>query len=199
MEILAAVGWLLACIAAGLVVWGQQRLEGLRVGGERALGQARERAEAAIVKVVRDRDETIARVRRSADEQHRFAHEPLVKDLLVVVDDFERALEHLEPDEAGAQGVKAIHGKLLATLQRHGVSRVETMGQAFDPAVHEAVGIEPSPEAENTVVSEWSGAYRLHDRVLRAAKVVLAAPPIYEELLDPSSAPEVEARDAAEE
>jgi len=198
MEILAAVGWLLAGIATAVLVWGQQRMEVLREGGERALGHARERAEAAIGKVVSDRDETIARVRRSVDEQHRYAHEPLVRDLLVVVDDFERALEHLEPDEAGAQGVKAIHGKLLATLRRYGVKRVETLGLDFDPEVHEAVGLQAGPEPENTVVREWSGAYRLHDRVLRAAKVVLAAAPIDEVEIDPSSAPAVETSETEE-
>ena len=170
MEILAAIGWVLALLAGGAAFMGQQKLQELKLKGEQTLGEARERAETAIRKAVADRDETVARVRRSIEDQRRYAHEPLVKDLLVVVDDFERALEHVDDD-----GVRAIHSNLLTTLRRHGVERVSDLGQPFDPGRHEAVGVEASDQPENTVVRVWTGGYRLHERLLRAAKVVLAS------------------------
>lgn len=181
MEILAAIGWALAVLAGGALVLGQQKLSELKLQGEAALGAARERAEAAVRKAMADRDDTVSRVRRSIEDQRRYAHEPLVKDLLVVVDDFERALEHMAEDDPGAEGVRAIHANLLASLKRHGVVRVGAVGERFNPDLHEAVGLEASPLPENTVVREWGGGYRLHERLLRAAKVVLATAPVDEE------------------
>lgn len=176
MEFLAAIGWTLALLAGGAVFVGQQKLQELKLKGEHALGEARERAETAIRKALADRDQTVARVRRSIEDQRRYAQEPLVKDLLVVVDDFERALEHVDDD-----GVRAIHSNLLAALRRHGVERVSDLGEPFDPSRHEAVGVEASDKPENTVVRVWSGGYRLHERLLRAAKVVLATAPVDED------------------
>ena len=176
MEFLAAIGWTLALLAGGAVFVGQQKLQELKLKGEHALGEARERAETAIRKALADRDQTVARVRRSIEDQRRYAQEPLVKDLLVVVDDFERALEHVDDD-----GVRAIHSNLLTALKRHGVERVSDLGEPFDPSRHEAVGVEASDQPENTVVRVWSGGYRLHERLLRAAKVVLATAPVDED------------------
>ena len=102
----------------------------------------------------------------------------------MVVDDFERAMEHLDASDPGTEGVKAIHAKLLATLAHHGVTRQDALGERFDPALHEAVGSEPSPLPENTVLKQWAPAYSLHARLLRAARVVLAAAPVEEEPVD---------------
>lgn len=190
---MAGIGWLLAVLAIGALVIGRQKLEELKAGGEQALAAAKERAEAAVRKAIADRDQTVNRVRKSIEDQRRYAHEPLAKDLLVIVDDFERALEHLDPEEACGAGVKAIHSSLLSTLSRHGITRLDSVGKPFDPSVHEAVGVQPSEQPENTVLHEWAGAYTLHERVIRAAKVVLAAPPVDEEpVTDEPTEPETQ-------
>ena len=147
------------------------------------LGDARRRAKALEDKVreaAQDRDSTVRRVREQASEATRFAHEPMAKDLLEVLDNFERALDGLDGQDSAAveQGVRLTHGQLLSVLKRHGIERVSSLGQPFDPTLHEAVGTQGSLEMdEHHVLKEWVVAYRLHGRLLRPAKVVLAVPP----------------------
>lgn len=180
MEIAALViGWVLALGAGGFAFTLSQRREQL----DGLLLEARRRGEsleARVRKAVEDRDTTVKRVRDQAAEDKRFGHERLARDVLEVVDNFERALEHAE-GEAVLEGVRMTQGQLLATLARHGVEAVPALGQPFDPAIHEAVGTEPSLEPPHTVVRVWSGGYQLHGRLLRAAKVVLAVEPQVDE------------------
>ena len=179
MDVVQAVGLLLLAAGGGVLAWGGHRLS-----------DARRRLEAARADILRlqdglrsaldDRDSTVRRVRDQSDAQRRFAHEPVARDLLEVIDNLERALDAW-PEGADTEhvaGVRMILGQLLAVLQRHGVQRLDAVGRPFDPAEHEAVATEPSAEhPEHTVLSEWSGGYRLHDRLLRPARVVLAVPP----------------------
>ncbi len=175
MEVIAAIGWLVGLAALAAVGWGQQKLTEARALIERKSEDAGAYKQ-QLSDMVRESNASLSRVREQAASDKQFAHEPVVKDLLEVVDSFERALETL-PEGQEADGVRMIHKQLLGVLARHGVERVASEGSAFDPEVHEAIGTEPSAEHdENTVLREWCGGYRLHDRVLRAAKVVLAVP-----------------------
>ena len=76
-----------------------------------------------------------------------------------------------------AQGVEMIHYQLLEALRGQGVTPVTSMGQKFDPAVHEAVGEEEAKAEPGTVVKEMQKGYMLHGRLLRPARVVLAQKP----------------------
>jgi molecular chaperone GrpE len=117
--------------------------------------------------------------KRSAREQASLvqrASERLVKELLPVLDDLERALGAAEQHEEAQleEGVKLVHRSLAEALRKEGVSEIEANGR-FDPHVHEALLTQPSEAAEGTVVEVLQKGYRLGDRVLRPARVVVSA------------------------
>ena len=105
------------------------------------------------------------------------AHERLVKELLPVLDDLERALEAAEAHEEAKleEGVALVSRSLADTLRKEGLEEVQTEGK-FDPHVHEALLSQPSEAEEGAVVEVIQKGYRLGDRVLRPARVVVAAP-----------------------
>ena len=106
------------------------------------------------------------------------AHERLVKELLPVLDDLERALAAAEEHEEAKleEGVRLVHRELRSVLDREGLAEIETNG-SFDPHVHEALLTQPAGNhAEGSVLEVLQKGYRLGDRVLRPARVVVAAP-----------------------
>jgi molecular chaperone GrpE len=105
------------------------------------------------------------------------AHERLVKELLPVLDDLERALAAAEEHEEAKleEGVRLVHRELADALAREGLAEIETNG-VFDPHVHEALLSQPSDQDEGSVLEVVQKGYRLGDRVLRPARVVIAAP-----------------------
>jgi molecular chaperone GrpE len=123
------------------------------------------------------------RKRAARDEQAlaQRAGERIVKELLPVLDDLERALEAgREHEEARViEGVELVQRSLARILEREGVAEIETNGR-FDPHVHEALLAQPSDEEEGTVIQVLQKGYRLGDRVVRPARVVVAGPPVHE-------------------
>ena len=122
------------------------------------------------------------RVDRERAETYARSRAEVVLELLPVIDNFERALASLEHSGSDAkslrQGIELIHRQLNDALAKFGLEPVESVGQAFDPNVHEAVSAEPSSEhEENTVIAEFERGYRLGEKLLRPAKVKVAATP----------------------
>jgi molecular chaperone GrpE len=117
------------------------------------------------------------RAAREKGELVARAHERLVKELLPVLDDLERALEAAEQHEEAKleEGVRLVHRALEAALEREGLAEVEIDGK-FDPHVHEALLSQPSDAEEGSVIEVLQKGYKLGDRVLRPARVVVAAP-----------------------
>jgi molecular chaperone GrpE len=116
-------------------------------------------------RALRDQESLVAR-----------AHERLVKELLPILDDLERALGAAEAhDEASVvEGVRLVQRALRSSLEREGLAEIETDG-AFDPHVHEALLAQPGEGAEpGSVLQVVQKGYRLGDRVLRPARVVVA-------------------------
>jgi molecular chaperone GrpE len=118
--------------------------------------------------------------KRAARDQEALvarAGERIVKELLPVLDDLERALEAAEQHEEAKleEGVKLVHRQLEQLLEREGLAPVETDGK-FDPHVHEALLTQPSASEEGSVIEVLQKGYRLGDRVLRPARVVVAGP-----------------------
>jgi molecular chaperone GrpE len=116
------------------------------------------------------------RVTREQESLVTHAHERLVKELLPVLDDLERALEAASEHEEAEleEGVRLVHRSLLGLLAREGLAEIETDGP-FDPHVHEALLAQPAEEAEpGSVLQVLQKGYRLGDRVLRPARVVVA-------------------------
>lgn len=115
------------------------------------------------------------RVEREQEASQRHASASLVTRLLPVLDNFERALSgpQATPDgQAFQQGVALIFRQLLDELRREGLASVDSLGQPFDPNLHEAVATTTVPGlAPNTIVEELRRGYLLHDRLLRPAQV----------------------------
>lgn len=121
------------------------------------------------------------RAQRERAETLRFGAEQLVRDLLPVVDNLERAIEHAEAKGEGdqiVQGIRLVLKGALDVLARHGVTRIDASGQPFDPAFHEAIAQVESDQVEpNHVVQQFQPGYRLHDRLLRPAQVSVSGGP----------------------
>jgi molecular chaperone GrpE len=117
------------------------------------------------------------RVSRDQESLVARAHERLVKELLPVLDDLERALAAAEEHQEAKleEGVRLVHRELKAALDREGLAEIETDG-VFDPHVHEALLSQPSQAKEGSVLEVLQKGYKLGDRVLRPARVVVAAP-----------------------
>ena len=118
---------------------------------------------------------------RDQREQIRFGNEQLLKELLPVVDNMERAIKAARTngsDSALIQGVELTLKQLFGILAKFGVQAIETAGQDFDPSAHQAVSYGPSDDVPaNKVLDEFQKGYRLHDRILRAAMVSVSSGP----------------------
>jgi molecular chaperone GrpE len=122
------------------------------------------------------------RLLRDAEVERKYATESLARDLLAVFDNLDRALSAAKTaGESGplATGVSATSSLFLDILRRHGVKKIECKpGTAFDPNLHQAVMEQPSEEFKpGQIVQVLEQGFMLHDRVLRAASVIVAAPP----------------------
>jgi len=114
-----------------------------------------------------------------AAQDRRYATEKLVRDLLPVLDNFERSLEAIDAGatvESMREGVAAIHKQLMTALESQQVVRIAAVGQPFDPEVHDAVATEASDQPEDTVVAELRAGYQMAERVIRPAMVKVAKP-----------------------
>jgi molecular chaperone GrpE len=119
---------------------------------------------------------------RDQRDQIKFGNEQLLRELLPVIDNMERAIKAAREDNGGSsalvQGVDLTLKQLSTVLVKFGVQAVETVGQAFDPATHQAVSHVPSDTVpRDHVIDEFQKGYRLHDRILRAAMVSVSSGP----------------------
>ena len=122
------------------------------------------------------------RVDREKSETYTRARAEVLLELLPVIDNFERALASLENSGGDAEslrhGVELIHKQFKDALTKFGLEPVESVGQTFDPHVHEAVTIEPTDKhKENTIIEEFQRGYKLGEKLLRPAKVKVASSP----------------------
>lgn len=123
------------------------------------------------------------RMQRQVEEYRKFANESLIKDLLSVVDNLERAMDasaqsQKESDQCMMQGLEMTLEEIRKVLKKYHVTPVEAMGKPFDPAFHEAVMQQPTDDCpDNTVIQEMQKGYMLHDRLIRPAMVVVSRAP----------------------
>jgi molecular chaperone GrpE len=153
--------------------------------------QADESGDDPVAALIAERDEAIDRWKRAAADFDNFrkratrdreeyvtlANERLVKELLPILDDLERALAAVgEHQEATVEeGVRLVHRSLASLLRRQGLEEIDAAGK-FDPHVHEALLSQPSEAEEGSVIDVVQKGYTLGDRVVRPARVVVAAP-----------------------
>lgn len=120
------------------------------------------------------------RVTREQQENARYAGQDVLAQILPVMDNLQRILEHEHAagSDEFARGVRLVIEEFFRVLNRMGVQVIDSTGEPFDPAVHEVVAVTETTEApEGTVVAVDAPGYRLHDRCLRPARVVVATAP----------------------
>jgi molecular chaperone GrpE len=135
------------------------------------------------LRAVADLENYRKRAAREKQEAQRLANEALLLRLLPVLDHFEMALAAMDQSQGATlesmrTGVQMIAGQLRAALAEAGLEEIETVGKPFDPNWHEAVMQQETPDApEGQVVQQVRRGYRLRERLLRAASVVVARKP----------------------
>jgi molecular chaperone GrpE len=130
---------------------------------------------ADLQRVAADFENYRKRIAREQESLVARAHERLMKELLPVLDDLERALRAAEDHEEAKleDGVRLVHRELEEALSKEGLVEIETDGK-FDPHVHEALLSQPSDKDEGEIIEVLQKGYRLGDRVLRPARVVIS-------------------------
>jgi molecular chaperone GrpE len=134
-----------------------------------------------LLRALAETDNVRRRAQRDREDYTRFATESLLRDLVPVLDNFDRALTAAGAAQEASgvvAGVELIQREILKVLERHGLTRYSAIGQPFDPTRHEAVDrVVGAHHVPNTVVRETAPGYTLHGRILRPALVAVAAAP----------------------
>ncbi len=143
---------------------------------KQALSEERERAAGYLTNWQRAQADFVnykRRIEQEREEFNKFANSSLMLSLLPILDDLERALDHVSQKRAPqwAEGVKLIERKLRATLEAQGLAPIKALGEQFDPKLHEAVRQDKGEQG--IVIEEMQKGYTLHGRLLRPAMVVV--------------------------
>ena len=155
----------------------EQKTENEEIGAEQTIADVQKKAEYYLESWKRAQADFINYKRRAEQEKldmAQYANTQLILNLLPVLDDFERAFDHVAPDSANADwlaGVKLVETKFRAVLSVHGLTPIDALGKPFDPALHEAMM--HSEGEEDIVVGELRRGYKLNDRVIRPSQVVV--------------------------
>jgi len=130
------------------------------------------------------------RVEREKSSLVRYGNEELIKAILPVIDNLERALDHPQGENPDGltEGIKITLNQLLQVLEKFGLTPIASVGEPFDPSRHEAMmQVESADHEPNAVVSELQKGYFLNDRLIRPAMVSVARRPRHEEEGEESS------------
>lgn len=153
---------------------GEEKEEELMVRLQEAEKRAAENYD-RYLRAVADLDNYRKRCAREKEEAIRFGNETLLRDILPLVDNVDRALEHACNSvdfNAFREGLRMLQGQLMGCLQKHGVETIEAKGKDFDPHIHEAMlQVESDEHEDSKVVGEFEKGYLLNGRLLRPAKV----------------------------
>jgi molecular chaperone GrpE len=132
------------------------------------------------LRVAADLENYKKRAAREKEDYLKFANEDLIKAILPAIDNLERAVNHSEKAvdlQSLVAGVKLTIQQLLQSLNKFGLSSIESVGKPFDPAVHEAMMVVETDQHEpNQVVEEFHKGYLLHERLIRPAGVSVSKP-----------------------
>ena len=135
-------------------------------------------SEEKVLRLAAEFENTKKRLQREREISLKYAEENILKELLPGIDNIERAMEQAQDSssvESLLEGIELTHNGLLATLEKFGVKPIESIGEPFDPNIHEAVAMEETGEMEpNLVLKEFQKGYLYKDRLLRAAKVIVS-------------------------
>jgi len=141
-----------------------------------------------LIRVTADFDNYKKRILKEKQEFLKYSNERLIKEIIPVIDNIERAIESAQSSSEAksiVDGLKLILNQLLKTLSREGVVVIESKGEKFDPLIHEAISQIPSKDyPPNTVIEEQLKAYLLNKKLIRAAKVIVSREMPEEEMED---------------
>lgn len=144
-------------------------------GGDEALRQENRELRDRVMRTMADYENFRKRAEREKQDFFRYALAGTMRELLPVLDNFERALEHSEENDDFHKGVSLIYKQLTETLTKAGLTVIDQSNVKFDPNIHEAVVREEDPSVpSHTVVAVLQKGYFLHDRLLRPALVKVA-------------------------
>ena len=134
-----------------------------------------------LLRTAADFDNFRKRARREVDDARQAGRDGMLKDLLPVFDNLERAAQHVTSAtdvESVASGIELVMKQFRDTLGKHGIERIQSVGQPFDPSVHEAIQQLATSDFEpGSVAGEVQGGYRMGERLIRPAMVVVAKAP----------------------
>ena len=146
-----------------------------------------------LLRAVAESQNVLRRRRQEMDANVRHAEEAVVRDLLPVLDDLDRALGAMvdSKDPSIRMGVALVRDRLVGLLEQRGLQAIRPQGEAFDPTLHDALAQRPAADAPaGSVVEVVQPGYRLRDRVLRHAKVIVAGAAEPEESESPAGGSE---------
>ncbi|MDX2440451.1 MAG: nucleotide exchange factor GrpE [Desulfobacterales bacterium] len=155
-------------------------LKGIQVELETAKQEAKETHD-RFLRVSAEFENYKKRSTREMDDFRKYSNQSLIKEMLAVVDNLERALNssngNSSIDKCMADGVNLTLKEILKVFEKFNVKPIESIGQPFDPTFHQAMMQEETDEhPENTIITELQKGYMIHDRLLRPSMVVVAAP-----------------------
>ncbi len=143
-----------------------------------ALEEERDETKNRMMRVAADLENFRKRAAREREDLRKFGIDKVVLELLPVLDNLERALQHAEAnaeDNSITEGVRMVYRQFVSALQKHGVSGFESKGEMFDPQRHEAIQqVETDEHETGTVIEQYQKGYFLHDRLIRPAMVSVA-------------------------
>ncbi len=150
--------------------------------GQDSLREQLASAQQEVLRIRAEMENQRKRMQRDADIQLKFANVPLVRDLLDVIDNLNRAVDSAKSDEATIKslldGVQMVSQQFTTVLGKHGCKPINAVGSDFDPNFHQAIAQMPSAEhAAGKVAMEVAVGYILHDRVIRPATVMVSTGP----------------------
>jgi len=150
-----------------------EELEARTAAAEKQLQEVQARFDQLRQQLQRETDETRQRLNRSADERAAGEKAKFIASLLPALDDLNRAIEaENAPREAILEGIRSITTSFQSALTNAGVEPIESVGEQFDPELHEAVDTEETDrEMDGKVIAEYSRGFRMGDRLLRPARV----------------------------
>jgi molecular chaperone GrpE len=155
----------------------ESRLEALTAERDRLLAEKAE-TDDRLLRAHAEFDNARRRFDRERSDYLQFAAMDLVREILPVLDDFERALKAETSDREYAKGIELIHQRLSEILRRMGLAAIETEGQRFDPNQHQAVQRVETAEAEDqAILEEFQKGYNFRGKLLRPAMVRVAVRP----------------------
>ena len=166
----------------------EQEIEMLKAQTEEKAKQAEENYD-RFLRAQAELENYKKRAEREKSSLAKYGNEELIKAILPVVDNLERALDHPQGENPDGllEGVKIIYNQFLQVLEKFGLTPIAAVGEPFDPSKHEAMmQVESTDHEPNTVVSELQRGYFLNDRLLRPAMVSVARAPGEKEEKEPS-------------